>query len=209
MLAAAFVTPLLLVWLYATVIHVANNTGVAFGVAQVGLGEFDSQAAQAIARLEDDVLPLCATPSCVNAVQEALDVLSDAQAASVLLHDGIGNLPIVIGIAFQVSASLAVVVVLWMVVHNVAQFKRWTLQIWQAVVIPGHNVTTGRELHDVARSAEYIAVFASTHLLGFGSMTVALGLVFCLLGYSKLLEILDDSKEVLITYILLCGCTRS
>jgi hypothetical protein len=202
-LIATFVTPILLVWLYAVSLHLVSILVSLLDDVSASLASFDGRAELAQSVVRANAAAMCGNDTqCMEALEEILSVVGTARSTAGSLHSWIGNTPDVIHITFLVSTSVSFVVVLSLVVRNVIDFKVWNLRIWAGQKLGGFNVTTGRKGHDIARSAEYVAVFASTHIIGYATMSLTLGVLFTLVAYSKTWVLILEHMQFLLTYII-------
>ena len=143
-------------------------------------------------------LAACVDAQCRNDTNNVLSLVRSVKVGARTVHGLIANTPGVVSTAGISATVLSLVFVLWMVTRNVADFKRWVGTISRGKKVPGCNVTTRRIDHDIARSAEYVAVFASTHLLAMLTLCLALALYFTLLGYSRTLEFISSRRNYII-----------
>lgn len=203
-LVSAFVTPILLVWLYAVSLHFFVLVAELLADAHSDLLAFHDRSVTATNEVTARLPQMCGNDTaCLDDVTELLNVVGTAQSTAQFTSSWIGNVPTLLPIVTLISNSLALVLVLWLVVRNVMDFKEWSLTIWAGRKVKGFNVTNNREGHDIARSAEYIAVFASTHIIGFSTMSLTLSTIFTLLGYAKTATLIADHLTFLVTYVVM------
>lgn len=153
-LIAAFLTPVLLIWLFALTVQFSLRGAEALrnAVDYSDSVERDAATAAAIVAMLNTT---CVNPQCWENLASIQRVIDSSRTTASNVKFVVANLPSVVGHAGLAAAGLSFIFALYMVARNVADFKCWVKLIWARKTVEGRNVTTNRENHDIARSAEY------------------------------------------------------
>lgn len=217
MMLAVTITPILLLWLFLKIYTLSDPLAMSL------TGFQDTFIAVDNIKVYADVLKSCCKNStCVYPADLDCNLgLPDSQAGSLIVgllfalgevSDGLGisniatsmgNFPDAFRRGLRGGAAVSLVITLIALCWNLAGFKKWTLHALEGRRVPGFNVTSERISMDVARSAEFLAVFISTHLFAMATATVVLSTVFTAFGWNRLQDIISNNSSFLASYLIM------
>lgn len=114
----------------------------------------------------------------------------------------IENLPTAMLHGAIVAAVIACMFALAMVVKNVAGYKSWVLATYAGKKVDGCNVSIDRGPHTAARSAAFVAVFVSTHVIAMATVFFFVWGLATLLGWSRFHELAAGHETAVLSFVI-------